>query len=105
MSSRVVVLRLPNCDFHWADEMAVPAMYDAKTKQGPWANLCQECYDKWGVGLGTGLGQKLIEGRICPTCKELVEINGDETLRRHKGKTEFDLATDGICSGSNCLVG
>lgn len=82
----------------------VPAAVDGKTKDGPWANMCDECHTKFGVGLGTGRGQRLIEGRICPTCKELVEINRDETLRRHKGKTAFDVATDGICSGSNCLV-
>jgi hypothetical protein len=32
--------------------------FDAKTKMGPWANMCQDCFNKLGVGLGTGKGQK-----------------------------------------------
>ncbi len=33
-------------------------LYDAKTKFGGWATLCQSCYIAMGVGIGTGLGQK-----------------------------------------------
>jgi hypothetical protein len=33
-------------------------MYDAKTRMGPWANMCRACFEVYGVGLGTGLGQK-----------------------------------------------
>jgi len=40
----------------------------------------------------------------CPVCEEQVTVNDHMTLRRHKGKTEFDLATDGICSGSGNAV-
>jgi hypothetical protein len=32
--------------------------YDAKTKNGPWATLCSVCYEKVGIGLGTGKGQQ-----------------------------------------------
>ena len=31
---------------------------DGKTQMGPWANMCQPCHTKYGVGLGTGRGQK-----------------------------------------------
>jgi hypothetical protein len=31
--------------------------YDAKTKQGPWGCLCPSCFDQFGMGEGTGLGQ------------------------------------------------
>lgn len=34
--------------------------YDAKTKMGPWANMCNECYNQYGVGLGMGKGQKYL---------------------------------------------
>lgn len=30
---------------------------DGKTIHGPWANMCQACYIRYGVGLGLGLGQ------------------------------------------------
>lgn len=33
-------------------------MYDAKTAYGPWANMCEDCFNTVGVGLGTGLGQQ-----------------------------------------------
>lgn len=32
---------------------------DGKTKQGPWALMCPECFESHGIGrLGQGLGQK-----------------------------------------------
>lgn len=33
-------------------------LYDAKTKEGPWAEMCDFCFGKQGVGLGIGRGQK-----------------------------------------------
>ena len=34
-------------------------LIDGKTKQGPWATMSQESYDKFGVGqFGVGYGQK-----------------------------------------------
>jgi len=47
---------------------------DGKTKSGAWALMCPSCFKKFGVGLGTGKGQKydgttaeLIEGGHIPT--------------------------------------
>ena len=31
---------------------------DGRTRRGPWANMCWECYKVFGVGLGTGQGQQ-----------------------------------------------
>jgi len=31
---------------------------DGKTTLGPWANMCEDCYKGYGVGLGTGRGQR-----------------------------------------------
>jgi len=45
-------------------------MYDAKTKMGPWANMCQRCWRRNTSGrLGTGLGQKyeMVDGRFVKT--------------------------------------
>ena len=33
-------------------------MYDGKTKMGPWANMTEESWVIYGVGLGIGRGQK-----------------------------------------------
>jgi len=32
-------------------------MYDAKTQRG-WANMCQPCFEEFGIGLGIGFGQR-----------------------------------------------
>ena len=32
--------------------------YDAMTIFGPWADLCEDCFKKIGIGLGIGLGQQ-----------------------------------------------
>lgn len=37
------------------------AKYDGKTAGGPWANMCEKHFKAYGVGLGTGRGQKIIE--------------------------------------------
>lgn len=38
------------------------ALYDAKTKYGPWATMTQASYDRHAApgGLGTGKGQKYV---------------------------------------------
>lgn len=36
------------------------ATVDGKTKLGSWAYMCENCYKIWGVGLGLGMGQRLI---------------------------------------------
>jgi hypothetical protein len=33
-------------------------MIDARLKRGSWANVCQDCHNLYGVGLGTGNGQR-----------------------------------------------
>lgn len=50
------VSTLPPCDF---DATHAKAAYDGKTTMGPWAYMCNACYSKYGVGIGTGLGQQL----------------------------------------------
>jgi hypothetical protein len=51
---------LPNCDIHNLERNGtiVPALYDGRTKRGPWAAMCESCFVTHGVGLGTGLGQR-----------------------------------------------
>ena len=58
----VEVASLPDCDIHNYElgQPGVKAAYDGKTKMGPWANMCEDCFKIHGVGLGTGKGQRLI---------------------------------------------
>ena len=56
MSESVKVSKFPRCDMCNDD---TPAKYDGKTKMGPWANLCELHFKSYGIGLGTGKGQKL----------------------------------------------
>lgn len=64
MSDTVTVSKIPTCDIcvhvHGLGDFANPATHDGKTKQGPWANMCDYCFRSHGVGLGTGVGQKLV---------------------------------------------
>ncbi len=47
---------LPLCDFGCGET----ARYDAATRMGPWAYMCQSCFDVNGPGkLGIGIGQEL----------------------------------------------
>ena len=34
------------------------AFVDGRTTQGSWAKMCLDCFSLFGVGLGTGKGQK-----------------------------------------------
>lgn len=53
------VVALPDCDYHKMQGKHVPARYDGATHQGPWANMCGDCFALHGVGLGLGVGQAL----------------------------------------------
>lgn len=48
------------CDFCHSE--ITGTLYDAKTKHGPWATMCHDCFTKHGYGkLGIGLGQRYHE--------------------------------------------
>jgi len=49
---------LPRCDF---GTHAHAAVYDAKTEKGPWAYMCQTHFERFGIGLGLGKGQRLVK--------------------------------------------
>lgn len=80
MSDIAYVTQLPDCDIHKSllDKPGVPAAYDGKTVQGPWANMCEECFGTHGVGLGTGRGQRLIVGEKPAPTKPIHEMTYDE---------------------------
>jgi hypothetical protein len=58
MSSQVTVTALPFCDL--CSDGKTLAQYDAATKMGSWAYLCEAHFRDYGVGLGTGAGQRLV---------------------------------------------
>lgn len=63
MSDRVIVTNRPVCDIHkyMEGDSTVPAMYDARTNDGRWANVCEAHFVSHTSGqLGTGHGQRLI---------------------------------------------
>lgn len=56
MAREVTVLKYPRCDVCGAE-----AHYDAATRQGPWAFLCDKHWKSMTYGrLGTGVGQRLL---------------------------------------------
>lgn len=44
------------CDF--CGTQLTPDRIDGKTKRGPWADMCAPCHHDFGVGFGTGRGQR-----------------------------------------------
>lgn len=48
------------CDVHryTYGKPGVQAVVDARTISGQWANMCDDCFDAFGIGLGLGLGQR-----------------------------------------------
>lgn len=60
-----------NCDICKTDLSTPPILWfiDGRTKQGPWALMCSQCHYSYGVGLGTGRGQKY-------DSKTLVKLEG-----------------------------
>ncbi len=55
-----IVAKIPNCELCEEAKKAKKAVYDARTRIGPWAYLCQSHFDRYGIGLGLGYGQVLI---------------------------------------------
>lgn len=56
--TQVEVERIPPCDL--CDD-GTPAAVDGKTIHGPWANMCEAHFERFGIGLGLGRGQRLIQ--------------------------------------------
>jgi hypothetical protein len=56
MSTEVTLASIPDCDLNPTHG---PAAYDGATRMGPWAYMCRGCFKDYGLGLGTGVGQKL----------------------------------------------
>lgn len=46
----------PSCDFCRG---VSEAFYDGKTIHGPWGFMCEQHFQNYGIGLGTGRGQRL----------------------------------------------
>lgn len=62
MSTQVKVAALPACDLckaHGCEPVQLAA-YDGATTVGPWAYMCEDHFRVFGVGLGTGAGQRLV---------------------------------------------
>lgn len=56
MGTTTRVQALPKCDIC----QALDAQYDSATYFGPWAYMCEPCWNQNGLGkLGTGYGQRL----------------------------------------------
>lgn len=60
MSTQVTVPELPPCDFCKEQGVTKDAHYDGNTTIGQWAFMCNAHYSVYGMGLGTGVGQRLI---------------------------------------------
>lgn len=53
--NEVSVRELPTCSF-----CPLAAKFDGATVFGPWAYMCEEHFAAHGIGLGVGVGQRLV---------------------------------------------
>lgn len=84
------VEKLPKCDF-----CPKEAAYDARTKMGPWAYMCEECFKKYGVGLGVGRGQKLkLRSKSFASC--VISEAGDKPSAEEVKKAAKTCATPSV---------
>lgn len=93
MSDKTYVTTLPNCDF-CPKEKPRKARYDFKTNWGPWANACSIHFstNRATPILGTGFGQRLIEGEAPERTDE--DIKHDLTAALLDG--DFDAAEEAL---------
>ena len=80
----VVVDKIPNCNMC---KEITPAYVDGATVMGPWANMCEPCFDMYGVGLGLGKGQRLL------TDKHKME-RADEEVMEPPDDWDWDIERD-----------
>ncbi len=87
---------LPKCDF--CDKKAG---YDFKTKHGPWAYGCEDCYNEHkvpGLGLGSGKGQRL----IAQSSKGVDEVEPKEaSINKYASDDEEwePISRQSVCAG------
>lgn len=61
MSKIAYVHKLPNCDLCAVNGKKAEAHYDGKIKGfGGWGFMCEDHFQMQGVGLGLGVGQRLV---------------------------------------------
>lgn len=59
--TQVIVDHLPECDFkNTASPCKGHQRYDARLRDGRWGNVCEHHFQKYGIGLGLGRGQRLL---------------------------------------------
>lgn len=103
----VIVDSLPKCDLCGKKT----ATYDAPTRQGPWANMCTSCYEKFGIRNGTGSKLKTrgtMTGSSTPL-KGTDTWNGDERLVTcpscgHEHLMEPDASGTFVCHDCNQMI-
>lgn len=60
--TQTVVEELPLCDFCKQDGIDREAKFDGKLNFGTsWANMCTAHFNRFGIGLGLGKGQRLMK--------------------------------------------
>ena len=52
-----------DCNF-CGEKLSNKIFIDGKTTYGPWGIMCEKCFKVYGIGLGTGKGQKYDENGI-----------------------------------------
>jgi len=54
-------INIRQCDFCKLAGKDVKPVVDGRTQMGPWAGMCEEHFKQYGMGLGLGYGQRLVD--------------------------------------------
>lgn len=77
---------------HKCDFCKSVALYDGKTKMGPWAFMCREHFDRYHCGLaGTYsiLNELLITTKVCVLCNREKPVGDFYKYTDHSGITRY----------------
>ena len=104
MSTQVMMRELPQCDICAKRGKTRKARYDAATRWGPWAYMCNSCWfmDAASRELGTGIGQELIlktepepepehESFVCLPCHAYASTEAELLATECEANGEHDV--------------
>jgi len=84
------VRKFPKCDVCLNEGVDRDARYEARTRHGAWGNMCEEHFKEFGVGLGVGMGQKLVQ------CAPINRDKFKACVREHTSKASRESIMEAV---------
>jgi hypothetical protein len=82
----------PKCDLCKSKGVDRAAAYDASLTIGCWALVCEQHFQQYGLGLGTGRGQRLVKEPDVVVCEHCGQKYGPPSIVSHVCKEGLEAA-------------